>query len=91
MKKDFEILPPSMPNFVRFKLPTLPKQDGFAEIPGYDIANFTEKEAIEFSDIMKATFMEHWRNRKFGQKNANVKSTKKVRLMGIVYDVPDEN
>lgn len=89
MKKEFEILPPAMPNFVRFKLPPQPIEYVFKEAPGYDIANFTEQEAIEFSDFMKASFMEHWRNRKFGDKKAATPSTKKVRLMGIIYDVPE--
>lgn len=70
MKKEFEILPPSMPNFVRFKVPAGKKQDGFKQTEeGYDIANFTEEEAKEFACFMHKTFMEHWKERKDKQSN----------------------
>lgn len=61
MKKGFEILPPIMPNFVRFKKdqPGL-RQDGIKFEEGFPIANFTKEEAEEYAELMKVTFMKHW-------------------------------
>lgn len=50
MKKQFEVLPPSMPNFVRFK-----KEAGF-----FPIKDFTIDEAHEYAELMKQTFIKHW-------------------------------
>jgi hypothetical protein len=49
MNKLFEVLPPMMPNFVRFK-----KEAGFP------IKNFTREEAEEYAELMRKTFIEHW-------------------------------
>jgi hypothetical protein len=64
MKKLFEVLPPSMPNFVRFKKEHQLKQDGFKVDEGFDIANFTEQEANDYADLMRSTFIQHWKDRK---------------------------
>ena len=64
MKKSFKILPPTMPNFVRFEKPSGLKQDGFKIEEGYDIANFTEEEAKSYAELMRKTFLEHWEIRK---------------------------
>ena len=64
MEKSFEILPPTMPNFVRFEKPDGLKQDGFKIDEGYDIINFTEEEANEYAELMRKTFIEHWKQRK---------------------------
>jgi hypothetical protein len=64
MEKQFKILPPKMPNFVRFEKEAQLKQDGFKLDEGFDIANFTEKEALEFSELMKREFLEHYQRRK---------------------------
>ena len=64
MEKKYKILPPSMPNFVRFEKQAQLKQDGFKVDEGFDIANFTEDEAIEFSELMAKTFLVHYDNRK---------------------------
>lgn len=64
MNKLFEVLPPSMPNFVRFKKEAGLKQGGFKVDEGFDIANFTKQEAEEYAELMYRTFMEHWAERK---------------------------
>ncbi len=64
MEKRFEVLPPSMPNFVRFKKEAGLRQDGFKVDEGFDIANFTADEAAEFAELMRLTFLEHWKARK---------------------------
>ena len=63
MNKLFKVLPPTMPNFVRFEKEANLKQDGFKVDEGFDIKNFTEKEAIEFAELMKQTFLAHWKQR----------------------------
>jgi predicted RNase H-like nuclease len=64
MEKRFKVKPPTMPNFVRFEKEPQLKQDGFKAAEGFDIANFTEEEALEFSELMKREFLEHYRRRK---------------------------
>jgi hypothetical protein len=64
MEKLFKIIPPKMPNFVRFEKEAQLKQDGFKVDEGFDIANFTEEEALEFAELMKREFLEHYQNRK---------------------------
>ena len=64
MEKSFKILPPTMPNFVRFERPSVLKQDGFKIEEGYDISNFTEEEAKVYAELMRKTFLEHWEIRK---------------------------
>jgi hypothetical protein len=64
MEKSFKILPPTMPNFVRFEKPAGLKQEGFKMDEGYDIANFTEEEANQYAELMRKAFIEHWKQRK---------------------------
>ena len=64
MEKRFKIIPPKMPNFVRFEKEAQLRQDGFKVNEGFDIANFTEKEALEFAELMKREFLEHYQRRK---------------------------
>ena len=64
MEKTFEVLPPMMPNFVRFKKEAGLRQDGFKVDEGFDISNFTAKEAHEYAEFMRKTFIIHWENRK---------------------------
>ncbi len=64
MEKKFEILPPMMPNFVRFKKEPGLRQDGYKLDEGFPIINFTKEEAEEFGQLMAKTFMEHWENKK---------------------------
>lgn len=64
MKKAIKIIPPSMPNFVRFEQPAGNRQDGPKELPGMDIADFTEEEAKEYAQLMYDTFLRHYKSRK---------------------------
>lgn len=64
MRKLFKIIPPRMPNFVRFEKEAQLKQDGFKTDEGFDIANFTKDEANEFAELMKTEFLKHWDERK---------------------------
>lgn len=67
MEKKFEVLPPTMPNFVRFKKEAGLRQDGYKVDEGFDIANFTKEEAQEFAELMRVTFLVHWEQRKINQ------------------------
>ncbi len=61
MEKKFEILPPLMPNFVRFKKEPGLRQDGIKpESDGFPIKDFTKAEAEEYGELMKQTFIKHW-------------------------------
>lgn len=63
MEKKFEVLPPMMPNFVRFKKNAGLRQDGFKTDEGFPITNFTKEEAEEYGELMKQTFIVHWQNK----------------------------
>jgi hypothetical protein len=64
MQKLFKIIPPEMPNFVRFEKEAQLKQDGFKVDGGFDIKNFTKEEAEEFAELMKTEFLKHWNDRR---------------------------
>lgn len=64
MEKIFKVLPPKMPNFVRFEKSAVIKKDGLKEDDWYDIANFTKQEAEDFAELMYRTFIEHYEKRK---------------------------
>ena len=63
MEKKCEVLPPMMPNFVRFKKEAGLRQDGFTVDDGFPITNFTKEEAEEYAELMKQTFLVHWQNK----------------------------
>ena len=63
MNKIFEILPPTMPNFVKFKKEAALKQDGFKVDEGFPIEKFSKFEAEEYGELMKNTFIEHWKSK----------------------------
>lgn len=67
MKKLFEVLPPMMPNFVRFKKETSLRQDGVKADEGFPILNFTKEEAEEYGELMKQTFINHWQSKKLNK------------------------
>jgi hypothetical protein len=67
MKKEFKIIPPNMPNFVRFENAPVEREQGFKSDEGFDIVNFTEKEALEFAQLMHNEFYDHWQKRKAAQ------------------------
>ena len=51
MQKKFGVLPPMMPNFVRFKKAAGLRQDGFKVDEGFPISNFTKEEAEEYGEL----------------------------------------
>ena len=64
MEKKFELLPPMMPNFIRFKNAPRLRQDGYKVDEGFPIQNLTKEEAIEYGELMKQTFIKHWEYKK---------------------------
>jgi len=65
MKKTFDLLPPMMPNFIFYDVPAQPRQAGFNEKPKISVIDLSEEEAVEYGELMKKTFIEHWRSKKF--------------------------
>jgi len=63
MEKSFEILPPMMPNFIRYKKEAGLKQDGFQLDEGFPISRLTREEAETYAELMKKTFIEHWESK----------------------------
>lgn len=62
MERKVKILPPSMPNFIRMEMKPGKKQDGFhSEMGAIPVADLSEQEAIEYGELMKQTFIEHWK------------------------------
>lgn len=61
MTKEFRLLPPQMPNFIRYEAPVGKRQDGFDPdknvIP---ITELTQSEAVAYGELMKQAFIEHW-------------------------------
>lgn len=65
MNKTIKLLPPMMPNFIFQEMPTVKREDGFDPDRGkIPITDLTEAEAEEFGELMKKTFIKHWRNKK---------------------------
>jgi hypothetical protein len=64
MKKIFQLLPPIMPNFARFKKESELRKDGFKVDEGFAIKNFTKEEAEEYGELMKITFIKHYYQQK---------------------------
>ncbi len=69
MEKRFKVIPPSMPNFVRFEKEAQLRQEGFKVDEGFHIKNFTPEEAIEFAELMKQTFLDHYHTFKNTNRN----------------------
>lgn len=67
MEKKLKLLPPMMPNFISVDRPVGKRQDGFnADNFKFPIQELSEEEAIEYGELMKQTFIEHWKNKKNG-------------------------
>jgi len=60
MEKKFEVLPPMMPNFARFKRHDAFRKDSSKSDDVFPISQFTKQEAEEYAELMKKTFMQHW-------------------------------
>lgn len=57
-----------MPNFIFQEMPVRQRQEGFnADAGKIPITDLTEIEAEEFGELMKQTFIKHWRNKKAQQ------------------------
>jgi hypothetical protein len=64
MKKSFELLPPMMPNFISYKIPPRPRQEGFnADGNKLPIEELSKDEAEEYGELMKQTFIQHWQSK----------------------------
>ena len=64
MKYELELNPPLMPNFITFKAKVGKKEDGFKPSSAIPISDLTEEQAIEYAELMKQTFINHWKLRK---------------------------
>jgi len=58
MKTEVEMLPPLMPNFLPYKIGSNKNINN--RIP---VGDLTEKEAIEYGELMKQAFVDHWRKK----------------------------
>jgi hypothetical protein len=67
MEKLFKVLPPIMPNFVRFEKELGLREDGFKVNKGFSINNFTIDEAYEYAELMKQTFIKHWEEKQINK------------------------
>jgi len=60
-----EVNPPSMPNDIYFSKKPGRKQDGIFLSPSHKMAvkDMTEEQAIEYAELMRVTFIEHWKGK----------------------------
>lgn len=63
MKIDFELLPPTMPNFISYKTNPGRRQDGFKSDKVIPVSSLTKEQAEEYAELMKQTFLNHWQNK----------------------------
>lgn len=61
MEKTFKIVAPTMPDYVQLERPGGRRQDGISFDKGFPIRDFTREEAEEFGELLKTTFIEHWK------------------------------
>ncbi len=62
MEKKFKMLPPMMPNFLPYESAPRPRQEGFnPENNRISVSELSEEEAIEYGELMKQAFIEHWK------------------------------
>lgn len=66
MNKTFKLLPPLMPNFLAFEIGPQKRQQGFVT-NRVSVTELSEQEAIEYGELMKQAFIEHWKNKKLQQ------------------------
>lgn len=64
MKREIELLPPMMPNFISIKSEPRPRQEGIQLGNKIPITDLGEKEAEEYGELMKQSFINHWKLRK---------------------------
>jgi hypothetical protein len=58
MKYELELMPPMMPNFISFK------EDEVKSGHAISVSDLTEEQAIEYGELMKQSFISHWKLRK---------------------------
>lgn len=58
MKKLFELKPISIPNLISVKIGDY--HDEYPHFPKIKVADLTEKEAIEYAELLRITFLRHW-------------------------------
>lgn len=63
MKREVELNPPMMPNFISMKMPVGKRQDGFKPAPQIAVSDLSKEEAEEYGELMKQTFIVHWQNK----------------------------
>lgn len=60
MKKEFKIIMPSMPNFLRIDMGEAGDcQGGFKELPCISVGALSDEELLEFANEWKEAFMTH--------------------------------
>lgn len=57
MKAEIELLPPSMPNFIRFAKCNVKLKDVIS------VSDLSEDEANEYAELMKQEFIKHWKSK----------------------------
>lgn len=57
-----QLEPPHMPNFARLKKDHRIQRKNGTTV-GVGIADFSEKEAEEYGELMKQTFIQHWKKK----------------------------
>lgn len=62
MQKTITLLPPSMPNFIAYELGREKQQ------PMIPIESLNEDEASAYGELMKQSFIKHWRRKKASSK-----------------------
>ena len=63
MEKKIELLPPTMPNFISMKMPGGKKEDGLQNDFKISITELSAKEAEEYGELMKRSFIEHHKSK----------------------------
>lgn len=65
MKKLLKIKAPIMPNFASYDVPVGLKQNGIDLSKNkFPISEFSKEEALEYAELMKQTFLKHWKKKK---------------------------
>lgn len=57
MKAEVELLPPSMPNFIRLAKCNVKLKDVI------NVSDLSEDEANEYAELMKQEFIKHWKSK----------------------------
>lgn len=63
MEKSFKLNPPLMPNYITYGSGVVKREDSFRQAATIAVQDLTEQEAIEYAELMKQAFIEHWKNK----------------------------